>query len=108
MQPLSKEEIHRAYGNGEEAIITLLAGWSSRLVAVVDEQEESIQSLKEQVDALKDELVKNSRNSGKPPSSDGYQKPAPKSLRKRHGRKSGGQVGHVGSTLSAVEHPDQV
>ena len=108
MQPLSKEEIHRAYGNGEEAIITLLAGWSSRLVAVVDEQEESIQRLREQVDALKDELAKDSRNSGKPPSSDGYQKPAPKSLRKRHGRKSGGQVGHVGSTLSAVEHPDQV
>ena len=69
MQPLSKEEIHRAYGNGEEAIITLLAGWSSRLVAVVDEQEESIQRLREQVDALKDELAKDSRNSGKPPSS---------------------------------------
>ena len=108
LRPLSAEEIRSAYAEGEAAIITLLEGWTSHLVAVVDEQEESLQRLREQMDTLKDQLAKNSRNSGKPPSSDGYQKPAPKSLRKRHGRKSGGQVGHVGYTLKAVEHPDRV
>jgi transposase len=108
LQPISVKEIHSAYLEGEEAIVALLEGWTNRLVAVVEEQEESLQKLREQVDALKDQLAKNSRNSGKPPSSDGYQKPSPKSLRKRHGKKSGGQPGHVGYTLQAVEHPNRV
>lgn len=108
LEPLSAAEIHAAYLKGESAIVALLESWTKRLAAVVNEQEESLQRLQERIHLLEDQLAKNSRNSGKPPSSDGYQKPAPKSLRKRHGRKSGGQVGHVGYTLKAVEHPDRV
>lgn len=57
---------------------------------------------------LKAQLAKNSRNSGKPPSSDGLKKPAPKSQREKGKRKRGGQVGHKGETLEAVALPDAV
>ena len=69
---------------------------------------ETILQLIGRIQTLEDQLAKNSNNSSKPPSSDGYQKPSPKSLRKRHQKKSGGQPGHSGYTLKAVEHPDHI
>lgn len=53
-------------------------------------------------------LNQNSRNSGRPPSSDGLAKPAPKSLREKSGRRPGGQPGHRGRTLEMSRTPDSV
>lgn len=57
---------------------------------------------------LEARLGQTSKNSSKPPSSDGLAKPAPRSLRKRGARKPGGQGGHPGSTLAPVAVPDEV
>jgi transposase len=93
---LKEDEIRAIYRLGEEETVTLIM----KLVQNYKELEERIQK-------LEDQIAKNSGNSGKPPSSDGLTK-KPKSLRHKSGKKSGGQPGHPGSTLKAVEHPDHV
>ena len=56
---------------------------------------------------LERRLGLNSSNSGKPPSSDGLNKPPRvSSLREPSGKRTGGQKGHPGKTLRRTETPD--
>ena len=63
--------------------------------------------LQARMQELEARLAKDSHNSSKPPSSDGLARKT-KSLRRRSGRKPGGQIGHRGDTLRLVARPDTV
>lgn len=69
---------------------------------------ETIAELNQTIQELKEQLNKNSKNSSKPPSSDGYKKPAPKSLRKPSGKKVGVQNEHQGTHLAVITAPDKI
>ena len=75
------------------------------LILIMQEQ---IAVLQQMVAQLQDRLNMNSRNSSKPPSSDGLNKPAPKSLRVAGKKQTGGQKGHPGSTLCQATQPDKI
>ena len=97
MEPIrlpNEKEINAAYADGQEAVLKLF--------------QDTIAVLAERIQKLEDQIAKNSRNSGKPPSSDGFDKPAPRSLRKRSRKRSGGQQGHVGYKLEMVTKPDHI
>ena len=76
--------------------------------ALILMQQEQITVLQEAVRQMQSRLNMSSRNSSKPPSSDGLNKPAPKSLRVASQRPSGGQKGHPGSTLCQAQRPDKI
>ena len=94
LQIPTDEEIRKVYEQGPEAVIALF--------------HDVFGQIDTRLQKLEDRVVKNSKNSGKPPSSDGLNKPSPKSGRKRHGRKNGGQFGHPGQRLKAVDEPDHI
>ena len=89
----------------------LLAGRDAligELQARVAAQDALIGELQAQVADLAAQVKLNSRNSSKPPSSDGLGKPAPKSLRKKTGRKPGRPKGQPGATMELTDHPGRV
>jgi transposase len=101
----TQEDIHAAFEQGEEAVVELFAGVGEQVEWLARQLQQQAGVLEE----LRARLGKNSRNSGKPPSSDGYGKPPVKrteSLRASGQKSNGGQAGHEGCTLKASEHPD--
>jgi len=64
--------------------------------------------LQAEVRRLRDAAAQNSHNSSRPPSTDRPEQPQPKSLRKKSGRKTGGQPGHPGRTLQSSHTPKHI
>lgn len=78
------------------------------LWSMLENQAKQIAALQSQVAELQSKLNKNSRNSSKPSSSDGLNKPATKSLRVAGKNPTGGQKGHAGRTLREATQPNKI
>ena len=66
-----------------------------------------VAGLAERLAEVERRLGQNPRNSDRPPSSEGYAKPPPRSLRRSGRHRPGGQPGHPGATLRQVDRPDE-
>lgn len=100
---IGREEFQIVYDQGPDTVYTCLTA----LVGTIDAQQSQIAVLAARVKELEDRRGKDSHNSSKPPSSDGFKK-KPVTLRTKSGRKSGGQKGHRGRTLEFSDIPDDV
>src|SRR5580692_56324 len=79
------------------------------LLALIAAQAAQIAALTARIAELERRLGLDSSNSGKPPSSDGLNKPVRvRSLRQPSGAPRGGRKGHPGDTLRQAETPDVV
>ena len=99
---LTRDEFQVLYDQGPDALYALFQTLWTRLAAL----EEQNAHLLERVQELEARSSKNSRNSSKPPSSDGFHKPKPCNLRQKTDKRAGGQPGHPGHTLELVDDPD--
>lgn len=100
---MSEKEILKIYAEGINSVISLIKELSAKIDTLTEENKK----LSERVQSLENQTNTNSKNSSKPPSSDGLKKKT-KSLRKPSGKRPGGQPGHKGSTLNQVEDPDEI
>ena len=88
----------------------------ARKSALLVEQQQLNHQLRARIRELEHEIergaavARDSHNSSLPPSSDPPWKKVPRtrSLRKKSGRKAGGQHGHRGATLRQSSHPDRI
>lgn len=97
-------------GNADQGLLKrcqLLEEQNSILLNGLESLQAQVKEQSAKIKELEEKLSKNSRNSSKPPSSDGMNKPKPKSMRKSSGKSSGGQKGHEGTTLLQVKNPDK-
>lgn len=107
---MSEGKIIEIYNKGLSEVIGLV----KELLNQIKEQSSNIdklskenKALSDRVKSLESQINKNSSNSSKPPSSDGFKKKT-KTLRTKSVKNPGGQEGHDGKTLELSENPDEV
>jgi transposase len=115
---MDESKIIATYTEGINAVITVVKDMNSQiqsLAGTITNLNEKLVSLESssakqamKIAELEARLNKNSSNSSKPPSGDGYGKKPPKNSRKKSGKTTGGQLGHVGKTLEKVQNPNEV
>jgi transposase len=102
---MDSAQAEQIYASGKAAVIAKLLEFSSELETL----KRIIVALESRIQQLENQLAKDSHNSSKPPSSDGYKKQnRTKSQRSQSHRNVGGQQGHQGHTLEMVDNPDHV
>jgi transposase len=89
------------------ALVTSLRHELAGALGALEQTRAELVQARERIAELEARLRQDPRNSSQPPSSEGLGKPAPRSLRKRSGRRPGGQDGHKGTTLAQVARPDR-
>src|SRR5213076_2709636 len=93
-----------AFEQGEAAVMAVFYAVATQVAALAQQLAQQGAVLQ----VLPARLAKSSHNSSTPPSSDGYGKvKRTASLRKAGDKPNGGQPGHEGQTLMAVEHPER-
>jgi transposase len=110
--PSSVENEATSSALGEVSSAPVATGSTAEVIASLRAENallrEMVATLQARIAELERQLGLNSRNSGKPPSSDGLKRPPRRtqSLREASRKKPGGQKGHPGETLRQVTEPD--
>ena len=110
---MDESKIIDVYNKGITEVISLVKDMNNNLTGEISKLNTEIIILKEdnkeltlRLAELEVKINKNSSNSSKPPSSDGFKKI--KNSREKSNKPTGGQLGHNGRTLEKIENPDEI
>lgn len=99
--------LQQSLANLENKVNALLETVALKDKEIVELKNE-VATLRDQRDTYKAMLSKDSTNSSKPPSTDGFQKAKASSLHEKSGKKHGGQKGHPGHTIHLFHNPTEI